>query len=115
MFVNFSNHPSELWKDDQIAAAKEYGDIIDVPFPNVLPEFSEDDITRLADESVEKILSLKPKCVLCQGEFTLAFAVIKRLLAAGITTVAACTQRNVTIVGDVKMSEFKFSRFRKYI
>ena len=39
MFINFSNHPSVRWSAEQTAAAIEFGDIVDVPFPDVLPPF----------------------------------------------------------------------------
>ena len=34
VFVNFSNHPSLRWSDEQLKVARQqYGEIIDVPFP----------------------------------------------------------------------------------
>lgn len=118
MFVNFSNHSSSLWDNVQLAAAKEYGDIIDLPFPLVMPQSSEKDITQMCSDFTEKIISLKPTAVLCQGEFTLSFAVITALLTMGITVVAACSQRQTTtkiIDGKtIKTAEFRFVQFRKY-
>lgn len=115
MFINYTNHPSIAWKEDQICAAKQYGEIVDIPFPGVVPEMDEAGISRLADREFEKLYSLKPDCVLCQGEFSLAYALIRKLRDAGIVVVAACTKRNVIMKDDIKMSEFKFTGFRKYI
>ena len=35
MFLNFSNHPSDRWNKAQRQAAERYGEIRDVPFPDV--------------------------------------------------------------------------------
>lgn len=37
MLINCSNHPSRLWGDPQKEAAKVYGEIMDIPFPQVNP------------------------------------------------------------------------------
>ena len=33
MFINHTNHSSKYWSDEQLVAARQYGDIIDMPFP----------------------------------------------------------------------------------
>ena len=38
MFINFSNHASTRWGVPQKQAAKKYGEIVDMQFPNVDPE-----------------------------------------------------------------------------
>ena len=35
MFINFSNHPSKLWAEDEKNAAFQYGTIEDLAFPQV--------------------------------------------------------------------------------
>ena len=37
VFINLSNHRSENWGNDQIEAASRFGEIVDLPFPNVEP------------------------------------------------------------------------------
>ena len=32
MFINHTNHPSH-WLDEQLAAAHQYGEVVDIPFP----------------------------------------------------------------------------------
>ena len=50
MFINYSNHPSAGWMDDQKnAASMEYGSIVDVPFPAVPVGYTSDDIRQLAE------------------------------------------------------------------
>ena len=136
MFVNFSNHPSEKWPKKQIAAASAYGQIRDVPFPVVPANADEILIESLADESVEKILSAireesdnasqgedasvqEVHAVMAQGEFTLTFCVVQKLIARGITVLSACSERSVRerVSEDGKMVkevQFGFVRFRKY-
>ena len=70
-FVNYSNHPSSAWSSDQIAAAHKYGDIIDIPFPNVSASSGEEEILQTAKDGVERIMRYNPAAVLVQGEFTL--------------------------------------------
>ena len=120
-FINFTNHPSNKWSKEQIAAAKEIGDVYDIPFPNVDPEGDEDYIKLVANDYVKRILVNKPSAVLCQGEMTLAFTVASILLAEhGIPVIAACSERIVTEVaeesGEIrKQSYYKFKKFREYL
>jgi len=114
MFVNFSNHPSDGWGSKQKEAALLYGEITDVAFPEVSASGNEEYIQRLAEECIGQIMAYKPKAVLCQGEFCLAFEVITRLKAKGITVLAACSERRVTIDGAKKTVLFEFEQFRRY-
>jgi hypothetical protein len=119
-FINFTNHPSKNWSDVQIAAAKKYGEIIDIPFPAVDPNGDEGYIEKLADTCALQIKAHKPAAVLCQGEMTLAFAIVSKLIHKHYLAVyAACSERVVSETTDengatVKRAEFKFTRFRKY-
>ena len=118
-FINFSNHPSILWNSKQRSAAEEYGDIIDLPFPSVSATASEKQIAEMADIWVDKIMELHPTAVLCQGEFTLSFAVIDRLLHLNILVLSACSDRHSkeTILdgGTTKKNvEFDFVKFRRF-
>jgi hypothetical protein len=121
MFINFTNHPSKNWSREQTDAASAYGEIRDMPFPDVDPNGDEDYIEALADEYVTKITAQKPAAVLCQGEMTLAFSVASILSSKrGITALSACSERVVTEANGadgttVKRAEFKFTRFRKYL
>lgn len=119
MFVNFSNHPSDKWSDEQKRAALAYGEIRDIAFPEVSAEASAGEVARMAKFYAGKILEMHPDCVMCQGEFSLTFSVIERLQAAGIRCVCACSQRRATETqakdGIVrKISIFEFRQFREY-
>ena len=116
LFINFSNHPSAEWNESQIAAALQYGDrIIDIPFPVVNPHMDEAGVHNLAGKLTEEILSMGPSAVMCQGEFGLSYAVIKRLLAMGIIVLYACSERKVISTGNVKTVQFDFIQFRRYV
>ena len=120
MFINFTNHPSAKWSTNQLNDAKIYGDIIDIPFPEVNPDGDENYITQLANQYVSEILKCNPVAVLCQGEMTLAFRMANLLISKGIAVLAACSQRTVTEkIGangeTIKNAEFHFVRFRKYL
>ncbi len=95
MLVNFTNHPSSQWGERQLREAEKYGDIVDVPFPDVDPEEDEAYIGVLASEYAERILNLVPDAVLCQGEFCLVYRVVSLLKEKNITVLAACSERCV--------------------
>lgn len=120
-FVNFSNHNSSKWGDAQLSAAKEYGNVIDVPFPMVNPAATKEEIQELAEKSVADILMNSPSIVMVQGEMTLVYAVVKRLQDNGIKCVAACTRRRtdeeiqkLAAAGLTKEGMFEFMGFREY-
>lgn len=118
MLVNLSNHPFSLWSDSQKEAASIYGPTVDLQFPSVSPEADEEEISRLADIYMERILSMAEPTdmtVHIMGEQTLCFALICRLNSLGIPCIASCSARDVTMQPDgLKLVNFKFIRFRKY-
>ena len=114
-FVNFSNHPFVQWGSEQLKKAKEFGEVIDIAFPPVPPEADEDEIARLAEAFAARIIGMDPSAVMVQGEFTLAFAVVSRLMSEGIKCLAACSNRLVEEKDNVKFVRFDFVRFREYM
>ena len=58
MFINFSNHASTRWGVPQKQAAKKYGEIVDVQFPNVNPEATSEEVHELARVCAEKIMEM---------------------------------------------------------
>lgn len=114
MFINFSNHPSGEWSREQLSEARKYGEIVDITFPPVPAEADEKFVAETAARYVRYISGFTPECVMCQGEFTLAYAVITGLNKLGIKTVAASSSRNVFEQDGKKISVFTFERFREY-
>ena len=119
MLVNFTNHKYEAWSDEQKSAAQKWGEVIDLPFPNVKPQASKADVEKMAQSFSGKIISMKPCATTAQGEMTLCFAVVNRLKAAEISVFAATSERTIIEKTDedgnsVRTSVFKFVQFREY-
>jgi len=118
-FVNFTNHPSDLWGECQREQAEIYGEVVDIPFPQVFPNADEREIINLARLYAEKISKTNPAAVLCQGEYSLCFAVSNLLIDKGIIVLFACSKRQTnektTSEGRTqKASQYEFVRFRQY-
>ena len=118
VFINHTNHPSVTWTEAELAAAEQFGPVQDFVFPAIDPEWDEETVTQLAQKNGEKILSMHPAAVLCQGEFTYCFALITFLKMQGITVLSACSKRETTEWEDgdisIKEARFSFVRFRKF-
>lgn len=129
MFINYSNHESSGWSEAQLFAAKEYGTLCDVPFPDVSVESTKEDILKLAEAQIGLLeetarvagTTLNETAIMCQGEFSLSYAVISRLKRRypGCRVLCAVSKRNVveTKIGDTteKRVIFSFCGFREYI
>lgn len=118
-FINYSNHPSSSWSAEQLSAAHEHGEIVDIPFTSVSPDADEKDISQLAERDVEVIMDYNPAAVLVQGEFTLTYRVVTMLLEKGVKVVAACAERRTEEWTEpdgshVKKAVFRFVKFREY-
>ena len=119
IFLNHTNHPSDQWSSEQISAAKIFGKIIDLPFPNIPPQFDSDDIKKIVAENLQEILKISPAAVLCQGEFNYTFEIVTALKKNNIPVFAATSERIVSTVIDEggtskRISTFRFVRFRNY-
>lgn len=116
MFINLTNHPISGWSEDQLKAAKAYGEVIDFNFPDIEPFFTSQEINDLADTTVVEIMGVDTHPVVhIMGEMTFTYAVVSRLKANGIICVASTTERLVKMLPDgKKISEFKFVQFREY-
>lgn len=119
IFVNHTNHAAADWSAEQRAAAETFGEIVDVPFPEVPPQASELDVAELAEKNLREILNLQPTAVLCQGEFNYTFALVSALKEKNIPVLAATSERISSEVpqpdgSSRKVSVFRFVRFRRY-
>ena len=56
MFLNFTNHPSSNWTKKQLQEAQKYGEIVDLPFPQVEPEYTKDIVYDLAEKFAKQII-----------------------------------------------------------
>lgn len=119
IFLNHTNHPSKNWSNEQISAAKIFGEIHDFPFPNIPPQFDSDEIKKIVSENLQEILKISPAAVLCQGEFNYTFAMVTELKKNNIPAVAATSERFVSTIieedgSNKSISTFRFVRFRSY-
>ena len=118
-FINLSNHPSDFWSEAQRAAAGQYGQIIDMPFPTIPPDITDDKMDALVQERFTQILQQPEPTVMLQGESVFTYRLVHRLNQAGVTTLAAVSIRESKEVQiedgtTVKQSVFRFAGFRKY-
>lgn len=118
MFVNFSNHPSRYWDYKQKEASQIYGELIDMPFPQIFPNATEEELLKLSQDYAQRIMSLgslEELTVHIMGEMTFTYMVVTKLKEMGVKCVASTTERKTTYNDDgTKLSEFSFVRFREY-
>ena len=117
LFINFSNHPSEGWGEEQMTKAKRYGRVVDLPFPQVDPLMPSEQVQSLSEECVNAILDMGDPATMTvhvMGEMTLVFHVVTSLLKQGVHCVASTTERIATETDFTKLSEFRFVTFRDY-
>jgi CRISPR-associated protein, TM1812 family len=118
LFINLSNHSSSTWQPAQLAAAKQYGEIIDIDFPAVDALCMPERVDQLANQYALDIINRgAPTCITAHvmGEMTLTFHIVELLKAQGIRCVASTTERIVTDLSDNrKETQFSFVQFREY-
>ncbi len=119
IFVNHTNHTSENWSAEQKAAAEKLGRIVDLPFPEVSPNFSAKQVKDMVIKNLQAILEFAPVAVLCQGEFNYTVAMVEELKKNKIPVMAATSERVVSEITEPdgstkKVSTFKFVNFRQY-
>lgn len=117
MFINLSNHPSDKWSEEQINAARSYGEIVDMAFPVIEPILTKEDILRLVKVFTKMIVDNRDgkTVVHVMGEMTFTYNLVNALKELGITCLASTTERNTVMTPDgKKISEFKFVQFREY-
>lgn len=119
LFVNLTNHKSDLWSDDQLKAAKKYGLLIDYPFPVISPLLDEESVRMISETTVDDIMKFCPTAVLCQGDYSATYQMVSLFKKFGVLVLSACSERDVKEIKEpsgetTKISLFKFVRFRKY-
>lgn len=121
MLINLSNHPSSAWAEKQLKTAeKKFGNVIDIPFPNISPFASSQQVYKKAKTYLNKITSLiskskdKNNAVHLMGEFTFAFYLTQMLKQKKIPVVVSTTKRIVEEKDGKKVVTFNFVKFREY-
>jgi hypothetical protein len=116
MLLNLTNHPSISWPANQKQTAlNQYGEIVDLSFPQIDPRLTSDQVERLVEEYIIKIRKIDPSAVHIMGEMTFTFRLVNKLKEIGIPCIASTTERKVTEDDNGnKTSQFKFVQFRSY-
>lgn len=120
MLLNLTNHPHRQWPDKQMEDARSHwGQVQDFPFPNVPPDWDDKQLLQASRKTAEEAIGLHPDAVLCQGEMSMTYAIVRALQESGIPAYTATTHRKAEETknpdGTVsKKSEFCFIRFRRY-
>lgn len=121
MLINLSNHPSATWDAQQIKAARIYSEILDIPFPDIDPEWSEQEVSKLAEKyflEINELISGHSDNVVVHlmGEYVFCHILSNMLNENGIETIASTSKRVSVLNADgSKTIQFRFVRFRKYI
>jgi hypothetical protein len=124
LFINYSNHPTSKWGEDQLNAAKEMADrVVDEPFPQINPEATEFDVVDLAKSEINRFFQTysgyEELVIHIAGEMTfVAYFVsqINKWWAANAICITSTTKRDVVENEDgSKIVKFKFVRFRQYL
>lgn len=123
MLINLSNHPQNKWSDEQNKLAKKkYGIVKDVPFPNIDPGNSLDEVKNLVTVYVDLVLDKlgnelndKKNAVHLMGESTFTFQFAIEMSKRNIPCFASTTERTILENDDgSKTVFFKFVNFRPY-
>ncbi len=121
MLINLSNHPVVTWSDEQIKTAeKQFGKIMDLPFPKINPKLNEKEVENIADDYFDRIISIlkeskdNANAVHVMGELNFTFIIVTKLLEKGIVCIVSTTERNTKELGNKKLTVFNFVRFREY-
>ena len=115
MLINLSNHPSTRWTEAQLSAAvNTYGTVKDIPFPNIPPAMTGEELNELTTEYLKKILDIDPHTVHLMGEMTFTFRLVTILKKMKIPCIASTTNRTVEEKEGKKIVLFEFVQFREY-
>ncbi|GAB4144382.1 MAG: hypothetical protein Fur0015_12300 [Ignavibacteriales bacterium] len=120
MLINLSNHPSNNWKERQKKAAKrKFGEVIDIPFPQISPFATSLQVKKKAENYLQKIISIiknsndKNNAVHLMGEFTFVIYLYELLKKRKIQVVVSTTNRLTEEKDGKKIVTFNFVKFRE--
>ncbi len=118
LFLNLTNHPSSKWDSRQLETAKNYGTIEDIKFPNINPDWTDEQVENEAEEVARNIMEKAKErkvTVHVMGEMGFTYALVRILQKEDIPCVYSTTERKVTEnPDDTETKKFVFKQFRKY-
>lgn len=121
VLVNHSNHPSSHWDEKQKAG---FDKIIDIPFPNIPPTASKQEVEAMVNENFQKIFQLgdfsdDEVYLYIAGEFSYCYLFVAKIIFTKkrVKIVIPTTERVVVEEknegGIVKKSIFNFVKWRE--
>jgi hypothetical protein len=118
MLLNLSNHPSTVWSAEQMhAAIEQFERVKDMPFPNIDPHATSEEVEQLAYQYARTLHSQYIHGLTTlhiMGEMTFTYALLKELKNS-FDCVASTTERSVLEEADGRKTvQFKFVQFRRY-
>ena len=125
MFFNISNHPAHAerttWTPEQIAEANDIaGEVIDIPFPVVKPDMSDETIAQIAKGvalDVRGMANGQPAAAMVAGEYVTTIRLIAELQKFGIECYFGQSERVAEEREEngklVVVHVFQFRGFRK--
>ena len=108
MLVNISNHPASKWsKEQHDIAAMLFGEVYDLPSPEIPPEWNGFEVCECIDDFINEHWNLfNPlNSILLAGELSFCIALYHRLQTYNIRCYVTTSQRNTFI-------RFRFVQFR---
>lgn len=107
MFVSISKLAIGSWSPKQFGEAISFidpgDDIMDLPYPEILPTMGSNEIERLVDNTLKVIADLKPSVVNIEGDNVFCHKLVKALASTDII----CIEGSYTDNGE-------FCQFRLY-
>jgi hypothetical protein len=118
MLLNLSNHPSSAWSPEQRKAAiEQFEQVEDMPFPNIDPHATSEEVEQLAEQYARTLHSqyiYDLTTLHIMGEMTFTYALLKALKES-FDCVASTTERTVLEEADGRKTvQFQFIQFRRY-
>ena len=116
--INISNHPSSKWTEKQRSAVKtveesEKVEIIDIPFPNVPPNASAQEVRKMAHKLYSDVCGMGHDFVHIMGETSLVYEFFKLWSGKGAGVVSTSERRSVENDDGSKTIIFDFCQFRR--
>ena len=119
--INLSNHPLQDWSKAQASAAQQqFNAIIDLPFPEVDPDWEISTVYNLATVIAKQCLQILEKstdphnAIHVMGELTFCFQFVRLMQQHGVVCLASTTERIAEVTANGKVSRFVFRNFRPY-
>ena len=116
-FISIMNHKMI---GEQLLAALQMGEVLEVPFPNVPSNASSFEVAKLGDDLISQISPVEGDIFQVAGEPTLTCYLVSKLKKLGYKVVNSTTERvsveEVLPDGSTRKTNlFKFVQFREFI